>query len=99
MSLDAIKPLAQARHNGDEVHHQPRQFGAWLTSADLVDFIPCKNQKAVYQWLRRRGLNTGGRVRIAKVLIERALRKKRQARVMHPNSLHALRASQSQKAR
>lgn len=91
--FQSVKSLAQGRADEREVADQPREFGPWLTTRDLMDFIPCPSMRAVYEWLRRKGLTSLRRSNgtIAKADVLRVLNRKRQPRRMAAASLANLR--------
>lgn len=71
----------------------------YLTFAQAAIYVGAKNVRAFYEWRKRHGIPVEGDGTIARFLLDRVKRQPRRRRVMHPNSLHALRASQPQKAR
>lgn len=63
----------------------------YLTFAQAAVYVGAKNVRAFYEWRKRHGVTVEGDGTIARFLLDRVKRRKRQARVMHPNSLAALR--------
>lgn len=75
-----------------------RTFGVWLTTTDLVDFLPCASPEAGRQWCKRHGIIRRGNGTVLRRDIEEELARMARARHQtkrgtHPNSLKNLRGA------
>jgi hypothetical protein len=87
---EAPRPLDRP-HGSDEV------FGVWLTTRDLMRFLPSKSIGAARQWVHAHGILRRGNGTVARRDVERELHRmaRKPRRVMHPRSLENLRGAKA----
>ncbi len=71
----------------------------WFTSREAMIFTDRPTLAAWYNWRDRHGIVTDNAGRVLRRDVQRALDTPRKKRVVHPNSLRALRASRPQVGR
>jgi hypothetical protein len=65
--------------------------GPWFDAKTAAAYVPCKTVKAWYHWRRRHGIITRNNGSVAKADLDKVLRRRKPARVMHAASLANLR--------
>ena len=77
----------------DRAHGADEVFGVWLTTRQLMRFLPAKSIGAARQWVHAHGILRRGNGTVARRDVERELHRmaRKPRRVMHANSLRNLR--------
>lgn len=89
---EAVAPaVEQGRGPADATDGAPDFRGPFFSSKVAAAYVGNKSIKAFYVWANSHGLVRRSNGSIAKVDLDRVLRRKRARRVMHPASLANLR--------
>lgn len=90
-SLETIHARTERDTHGQQSAQQFTFRGPFFSSREAAAYIPCKSLKAFYEWCRRHGLLRRANGSIAKVDLDRELRRRRRRRPMAAASLANLR--------
>ncbi len=94
LPLKSVQPLREADAQGDDLPQQPFNFtGPWFDSRTAAAYVGNRSVNAFYVWAHKHFIKarSSGVARYLKADLDRAMKAKRPARVMSPNSLANLR--------